>query len=79
MVLINLQCQLDFLFLLLGRDFFRVAVALLSFVEDYFLSNVNIGLVLNVDVIRLHIRLHSHCFDNLNKVENYVNCLFVID
>ena len=44
-VLINLYCQLNFLFLSMGKDLFCVAVALLFFIEYFFLSNVNMGLV----------------------------------
>ena len=45
MVLINLFYQLDFLFLLKGKDFFLCGCCLFSFVEFCFVSNVNIKLV----------------------------------
>ena len=71
-VLINLQCQLNFLFLLKGKDLFCMVVILLSFVGYYFFFNVN------MEMIQMYLinQLHSNYFDNLNKVGNVVDCLF---
>ena len=49
-VLINLFYQLNFLFQLVENGLFQAGVVLFFFVGCYFLSIVNMGLVLKVDV-----------------------------
>ena len=76
-VLINLFHQLDFLFQLTGKGLFYASVVLLFFVGCYFLSIVNMELVLKL-MFQVD-QLRSGYFGNLkNKVGSVVGYLSVI-